>query len=113
MSEDHKAVFVYTTWPSQETAAAAGRDLVERALAACVNIVPGMTSIYRWDGQVCADSETVMIVKTIGTAVPAVEAAIRARHPATTPAIAVLPVVGGGADFLAWIAANASGRGQL
>ncbi|MFZ4809223.1 MAG: divalent-cation tolerance protein CutA [Hyphomicrobiaceae bacterium] len=110
MSEDHKAVFVYTTWPSEEAAATAGRELVEHALAACVNIVPRVTSIYRWDGQVCADREAVMIVKTIGAAVPAVEAAIRARHPATTPAIAVLPVVGGGADFLAWIEMNASGR---
>jgi len=109
VSDDHKAVFVYTTWPSQDAAAAVGRDLVACALAACVNIVPSVTSIYRWDGHVCCESEAVMIVKTIAAAVPAVERAVRAQHPATTPAIAVLPVVSGGADFLAWIGANSGG----
>jgi periplasmic divalent cation tolerance protein len=103
VSEDHKAVFVYTTWPSAELAARAGRALVDQRLAACVNILPGMTSIYRWEGKIESDAETVMIVKTVPRVVSAVEAMVRTHHPAKTPAIAVLPVVDGAADFLAWI----------
>jgi len=106
--EDHKAVFVYTTWPSEAAAAAAGHRLVDAGVAACVNIVPGMTSIYRWQGATHADSETVMIVKTVAAALAGIEEIIRAVHPAEVPALAVFPVAGGGVDFLDWIAANSA-----
>ena len=114
MREDHKAVFVYTTWPDPEVAKAAGRQLVDRGAAACVNIIPGMVSIYRWKGATHSDGETVMIVKTVSDALAEVEDIVRAAHPAEVPAMAVLPVVGGGADFLNWISANAglAGRGH-
>ncbi len=59
-----RAVFVYTTWPTTAEAEAAGRSLVERRLAACVNILPGMISHYRWEGKVERAEEAVMIVKT-------------------------------------------------
>ena len=59
-----RIVFVYTTYPSTVEAEAAGRTLVERNLAACVNILPGMISHYRWQGAVERGEETVMIVKT-------------------------------------------------
>ena len=59
-----RAVFVYTTWPSIVEAEKAGRDLVERRLAACVNILPGMISHYWWEGKVERAEEAVMIVKT-------------------------------------------------
>ncbi len=51
MQENDKPVLIYSTFPSPEAAEAVGRELVERRLAACVNILPGMTSIYRWEGQ--------------------------------------------------------------
>ena len=108
MQDADKPVFVYTTWPTLDAATAAGRDLVESAVAACVNVWPGMTAVYRWEGRVESAAEVVMIVKTTAAAVPEVERRIRALHPATTPAIAVLAVTGGGADFLDWIAANVS-----
>ena len=59
-----RAVIVYTTWPTSVEAEAAGRILVERRLAACVNILPGMTSIYRWQGALERGEEAVMIIKT-------------------------------------------------
>ena len=59
-----RAVFVYTTWPTVPEAEEAGRKLVERRLAACVNILPGMISHYRWQGEVERGEEAVMIIKT-------------------------------------------------
>ena len=64
MQENDKPVLIYSTFPSPEAAEAVGRELVEGRLAACVNILPGMTSIYRWEGAIARDSEAVMIIKT-------------------------------------------------
>jgi periplasmic divalent cation tolerance protein len=64
LQENDKPVLVYATFPSGEVAETMGRQLVEQRLAACVNILPGMTSIYRWEGVIERDSEVVMIVKT-------------------------------------------------
>ena len=99
-------VLVYATFPAGDTAASIGAALVEERLAACVNILPGMTSIYRWEGAISRDAETVMIIKTTSALAEAVIAAVRARHPYTNPALLVLPAGGGSPDFLAWIAAE-------
>ncbi|NJL09070.1 MAG: divalent-cation tolerance protein CutA [Methylacidiphilales bacterium] len=101
-----QAALVYTTWPSVVEAEAAGAALVEAGLAACVNILPGMRSVYRWQGAVERAFETVMIVKTRAARAEAVAAAIKARHPYDTPAIMVLPVISGEPGYLAWIAAE-------
>jgi periplasmic divalent cation tolerance protein len=109
--DDDKAVFVYTTWPSTEAAAACGRRLVEAGSAACVNILPGMTSIYRWEGVVESATEAVMIIKTMEGAVGAVEALVHDTHEAQVPAFVVVPLSGGSRAFLDWIAEN-SGQNQ-
>lgn len=106
MQENDKPVLVYSTFPSTEAAAAIGADLVDRRLAACVNIIPGMTSIYRWQGAQCRDAETVLIIKTRRGLADSVLAQVRARHPYTNPALLVLPVEGGSPDFIAWILAE-------
>jgi periplasmic divalent cation tolerance protein len=101
-----KPVLIYATYPDAETAEAGGQALVAAGLAACVNILPGMISIYRWEGQIEREPECVMIIKTrAGLAEQAIEAA-RARHPYTTPAFVVLPVEGGLAPYLDWIVAS-------
>jgi len=105
-----KPVLVYATYPDAETAEAGGRALVEAGLAACVNILPGMVSIYRWEGQIERAQECVMIIKTrSGLAAEAIATA-QARHPYTTPAFVILPVEGGLADYLDWIVASTDKR---
>jgi periplasmic divalent cation tolerance protein len=107
-----RAVFVYTTWPSTVEAEQAGRSLVERRLAACVNILPGMVSVYRWEGQVERGEEAAMIVKTRASLAATVEQAVKAMHPYTTPAILVLPLDRVEEDYLAWLLAETDGVPQ-
>lgn len=99
-------VMIYTTWPGAVEAEAAGRAIVADGLAACVNILPGMVSIYRWQGEIERVQEAVMILKTRADLAEAVAQAVRARHPHETPAVLFLPVAGGDADYLDWIAAE-------
>ena len=106
MHENDKRVLVYSTFPSLDAAEAVGRDLVERRLAACVNILPGMTSIYRWDGAIARDAEVVVIIKTRGTLAETVIEAVKARHSYTNPALIVLPIIDGSADYLSWLLAE-------
>ena len=112
MQENDKPVLIYSTFPSPEAAEAVGRELVERRLAACVNILPGMTSIYRWEGAIARDSEVVMIIKTrAGLADPTIEA-VKARHTLYEPGAArAVPIIGGSADYLSWLARR--GRERL
>ena len=104
-------MFVYTTYPSVVEAEQAGRTLVERRLCACVNILPGMVSIYRWQGAVERGDEVVMIIKTRATLSEAVRAAVRQMHSYTTPAILVLPIEQVDADYNAWLMAETQGGG--
>ena len=104
-----RAVFVYTTWPSTVEAEQAGRALVERRLAACVNILPGMVSVYRWEGKIERGEEAVMIVKTRATLAGAVEQAVKALHSYTTPAILTMPLESVEGTYLGWIMAETEG----
>ncbi len=104
-----RAVLVYTTWPSVVEAEAAGREIVERRLAACVNILPGMISHYWWQGQIERADEVVMIVKTRAALAGAVGVAVKAAHPYETAAIMVLPVESLDRDYHAWIVAESGG----
>jgi len=103
VQENDKPVLVYSTFPSIPVAEAIGGRLVEQKLAACVNILPGMTSIYRWEGKIARDSEVVMIIKTRASLVDAVFAAVAAEHPYSNPALVVIPVEGGAARYLTWL----------
>ncbi len=103
MHENDKPVLVYSTFPSLDAAEAAGRELVERRLAACVNILPGMTSIYRWEAAIARDSEVVMIIKTRASLADTTIAAVKVRHTYANPALLVVPIIGGSADYLRWL----------
>jgi len=105
-----RAVFVYTTYPSIVEAEGAGRALVERRLCACVNILPGMVSLYWWQGAIERGEEVVMIIKTRASLAEGVRAAVRQMHSYTTPAILVLPVETVDPDYHAWILAEAQGE---
>ena len=98
-----RAVLVYTTYPSIVEAEAAGRKIVERRLAACVNILPGMISHYWWEGKIERGEEVVMLIKTRASLGDAVGAAVKEMHSYTTPAILVLPVEQVDPAYNAWI----------
>ena len=98
-----RAVFVYTTWPSTVEAETAGRALVERRLAACVNILPGMISLYRWQGKAERAEEAVMIVKTRASLADAVSDAVKELHEYDTPAILVMPIESVEGSYLGWL----------
>jgi periplasmic divalent cation tolerance protein len=98
--------FVYTTYPSLVEAEEAGRAIVEAGLAACVNILPGMVSIFRWKGQVERASEVVMIIKTRPALREQVARKVRETHSYETPAIVFLPTEGGDKDYVGWIFAE-------
>jgi periplasmic divalent cation tolerance protein len=106
---DERAVFVYTTYPSVVEAERAGRELVEARLCACVNILPGMVSLYWWQGAIERGEEVVMIIKTRATLAESVRAAARRMHSYTTPAILVLPIERVDPDYKAWLMAETRG----
>jgi periplasmic divalent cation tolerance protein len=98
-----RAVLVYTTWPSIVEAERAGRAIVEKRLAACVNILPGMISHYWWQGKIERGEEAVMLVKTRASLAEAVRQEVKALHSYDVPAIMVLPVENVDADYYRWI----------
>lgn len=103
MHQNDKPVLIYSTYPSAAEAERIGGALVDRGLAACVNILPGMTSIYVWDGKRQRDTETAMIIKTRARLADTAIAEARKLHPYSNPAFVVLPIDGGSTDFLRWI----------
>lgn len=100
------AVIVYMTAADADQAGRIGRALVEKRLAACVNVLGPIRSFYWWDGKVQDEAEVAFIAKTREDLLPALTAEVRALHGYDVPCVAAAPVVGGNPDFLAWIAAE-------
>jgi periplasmic divalent cation tolerance protein len=101
-----RALLVYTNYPSIVEAERAGRSIVERRLAACVNILPGMVSHYWWQGAIERAEEVVMIIKTRASLADAVSDAVKALHSYDTPAIVVLPLESVEKGYLGWLLAE-------
>ncbi|MEX0643738.1 MAG: divalent-cation tolerance protein CutA [Parvularculaceae bacterium] len=103
-----KINFLYTTAPDAKSADEIARALIERRLAACVNVIPGMTSTYRWKGKIEATAEIVLIVKTTAAVAPAARDLILELHPYDTPCVVALPILESASNqaFLDWIAAE-------
>ena len=95
--------FVYMTCGSRAEAESIGTVLVERRLAACVNILDNMQSLYWWKGKVERGEETVLIAKTRRENVEELTEAVRAMHEYEVPCVVALDIAGGNPDFLAWI----------
>lgn len=100
------AVLIYMTADDKAEASRIGRALVEEKLAACANVLDGMTSIYRWEGEICEESEAVLIAKTTESLAPALTERVKALHSYDCPCVVTLPIAGGNAAFLNWIAAQ-------
>ncbi len=99
-------LLVLTNLPNRADADALAQFLVENRLAACVNILAPCHSIYRWKGAVETAEEVPLLIKTVETRYPALEAALRERHPYEIPEIVALPVTGGLPEYLAWLVAE-------
>lgn len=98
--------FLYSTYPDMDTARNAARIVVDKRLAACVNIYPKMMSIYLWEGQREETAEFAAFIKTRRTLVNDAMAALWEIHPYEVPCFVVLPIEGGSSDYLAWARAQ-------
>jgi periplasmic divalent cation tolerance protein len=96
-------LIVLITAPSAEEAARIAEPLVSERLAACVNIVGGVTSIYRWQGEVTRDNETLMIVKTTDERYDELERRVKELHSYTTPEVIAIKIERGSPDYLHWL----------
>ena len=106
MHEETDVLIVFCTFPEQKVARQIGTVLVERQLAACVNLVPGIESLYRWQDELKCDPEVLAVIKTTSDAYPDLEATLRELHPYEVAEVLALPVTVGSPPFLAWVAAQ-------
>jgi periplasmic divalent cation tolerance protein len=102
-------LLVLVTTGSWEEAEAIGGSLVGERLAACVNIVPGITSIYRWQGEVQRDQEWLLVVKSRRDVLDELVNRVRELHSYDLPETIALPLVGGSAPYLAWLVGEVGG----
>lgn len=98
-----ECMLLYVTCPSTEVARAIGTQLIDQRLAACINVLPAITSLYEWQGKLEQSSEVIMIVKTAASRAADATALIAKAHPYDCPCVLQLPISGGHALFLDWI----------
>lgn len=110
MANIEQPALVYTTFPKLEDAKRVGDALVAARLAACVNIFPGMISVFEWKGTRDEASEVAMIIKTRASLADAVMTETKRLHPYEVPALLVLPTDGGSVEYCAWIVSETEGE---
>lgn len=101
--EPGKSSIVYVTTPNDDSAKKIARALVTQQLAACVNIVPGIQSIYQWEGRVNEDSEYLLMIKTASAKVDAVSQFVRENHPYSVAEVISVRIDNGNPPYLSWI----------
>ena len=101
-------LLVYTTFPDADTGLSIGEELVRAGIVACVNVIPGMRSVYAWKGEVERGEEAVGILKTRTGLRDAVRAALKERHPYETPILFFIEPEGADPDTLAWLVGETS-----
>lgn len=99
-------IVVLITAPSREEAEAVGQSLVESRLAACANLLPGITSIFSWEGKVCKEKETLLILKSKRKLFDQLESEVMKLHSYSVPEIIALPIVAGSGKYLNWLREN-------
>jgi len=103
MSGMDPVILVLTNVPDAECGAAIARRLVEDHLSACVNVLPGVRSVYRWQDAIEESKEITLMIKTTASRYAQVEAAIKAMHPYDLPEVVALPVTEGSLAYLDWV----------
>lgn len=111
MATDVRTVLM--TAPDPKTAAALGRRMVEERLAACANLVPGVQSVYWWEGEVQEGQEVLMVLKTSVSMVPALVRRAVEMHPYEVPEVLVLPVEYGSESYLEWVLQECRARSEV
>jgi periplasmic divalent cation tolerance protein len=106
-------VVAFVTVPNQNVAVNLARTLVQEKLVACVNIVPGVRSIYAWQGKLCDDLELLCVLKTRRELFPALCDRVSALHPYEVPEVIALPLLAGHAPYLAWLQEETRGLGAV
>jgi periplasmic divalent cation tolerance protein len=106
MTADDRPILLYVTAADRKEALRVGRALVEEGLAACVNVLDGMTSVYRWKDAVEQADEAVLLVKTLAARFDAVAARIKQLHSYETPCVLEIPLGRGDPDYAAWLIAG-------
>ncbi len=96
-------IVIYITSGNTEEAENIADGLVKEGLAACVNIVPSIKSIYKWKGEICNDNESLLIAKSRKSLMGKVIEWVKKHHSYETPEIIALPIVDGSGDYLKWI----------
>ena len=99
-----EALVVLCACPDESVAARIAQELVEARLAACVNRLPGMRSVFRWKGALQDEPEVLLAIKTVRSRYEELEMRLKALHPYEVPEIIALPVLAGAAPYLAWLA---------
>lgn len=102
-SASSSAVVVLVTWPAAADVAPFARTLVDERLAACVSVLPQVRSFYRWDDAVQDEAEQQLVIKTLESVLPRLEARVRELHPYEVPEFLVLAADGGSEAYLSWI----------
>ncbi|XP_078441504.1 nitrogen regulatory PII-like, alpha/beta, partial [Wolffia australiana] len=96
-------IVVYVTVPNKDAGKKLSESIIQEKLAACVNRVPGVESLYWWDGKVQTDSEELLIIKTRESLLKDLEQHVKANHEYENPEVIALPIIGGSAEYLGWI----------
>lgn len=104
-----EVVLALSTAPDAEQAARMGRALVEERLIACMNLLPGLTSIYRWQGAVQQEAEVLLLMKTTRSRVAELKARLPELHPYDVPELVVVEVTDGLAPYCGWVRAETAG----
>ena len=94
---------VYVTVPSQDVADTLAASIINQKLAACVNIIPGLQSVYFWEGKVAKDQELLLMIKTQSSLVPRLAEHVRKHHPYDEPEAIAVPITGGSSSYIQWI----------
>ena len=105
---NHEILLVMTTITDIDKAKLLARQVVEKQLAACCNIAPGVTSIYRWKDELCEDQECLLVMKTIKTRYTQLSEFILQQHPYETPELIALPVTESTQEYLSWVTKQTS-----
>jgi periplasmic divalent cation tolerance protein len=96
-------VLLYITASNREEAISLARELVSERLIACANIMDGALSLYRWQGEIEHEPETVIVAKTLASQIERVTTRVKELHNYTTPCVLAVPVIGGNPDYIEWL----------